>query len=72
MSLEDLDPEDMEKVLFGALGGPVSRGGRDPRRTPINAFGQRLDDLLSLTEEEAGSESQFFSSLEVKPGLELY
>ncbi|XP_067094802.1 rho guanine nucleotide exchange factor 2 isoform X1 [Osmerus mordax] len=64
MSLEDLDPEEMEKVLFGALGGPVSRGGRDLRRTPITAFGQRLDNLLSLTEEEASSESQLFSSLE--------
>nr|XP_029479808.1 rho guanine nucleotide exchange factor 2-like isoform X1 [Oncorhynchus nerka] len=63
VSLEGFDPEEMERVLLGALEGS-SRGGRDPRRTPITSFGQELGSLLSLTEEEAGCQTPVFSPLE--------
>ena len=55
MSLENLDPEEMEKVLGVALG--VRRVGRNP----ITQEGS----LSSLTEEEAGSDLQHYSVLEV-------
>uniref|UniRef100_A0A8C8J975 Uncharacterized protein n=1 Tax=Oncorhynchus tshawytscha TaxID=74940 RepID=A0A8C8J975_ONCTS len=58
VSLENLDPEEMEKVLGVAL--DVRRGGRDPRRNPITQEGS----LSSLTEEEAGSDVQHYSILE--------
>ncbi|CAB1350986.1 unnamed protein product [Coregonus sp. 'balchen'] len=58
VSLENLDPEEMEKVLGAAL--DVRRGGRDPRRNPITQEGS----LSSLTEEEAGSDAQHYSVLE--------
>ncbi|KAJ8386458.1 hypothetical protein AAFF_G00169280 [Aldrovandia affinis] len=59
VSLEDLDPEEMEKVLGVALGSQ-----RDPRRTPIIHYAQELGSLQSLTEEEVGPEPQRFSVLE--------
>uniref|UniRef100_A0A4W5MGK0 Rho guanine nucleotide exchange factor (GEF) 2a n=1 Tax=Hucho hucho TaxID=62062 RepID=A0A4W5MGK0_9TELE len=58
VSLENLDPEEIEKVLGAALG--VRRVGRDPRRKPITQEGS----LSSLTEEEAGSDPQHYSILE--------
>ncbi|CDQ67681.1 unnamed protein product [Oncorhynchus mykiss] len=58
VSLENLDPEEMEKVLGVAL--DVRRGGRDHRRNPITQEGS----LSSLTEEEAGSDVQHYSILE--------
>ncbi|KAG7469495.1 hypothetical protein MATL_G00129460 [Megalops atlanticus] len=61
VSLEDLDPEEVEKVLGGALGG---MRGRDPRRAPITHYGPEFGSLLSLTEEEAGSDPQHFLLLE--------
>ncbi|XP_041961670.1 rho guanine nucleotide exchange factor 2 isoform X2 [Alosa sapidissima] len=57
LSMENLDPVDMERLLFGAL------GGRDPRRAPITHYTQ-VESLLSLTEEEAGSQPQIFPLLE--------
>lgn len=63
LSLENLDPAEMERLVFGALGG---RGaGRDPRRAPITHYTQ-AESLLSLTEEEAGSKPQIFPLLEVR------
>ncbi|XP_021413891.2 rho guanine nucleotide exchange factor 2 isoform X1 [Oncorhynchus mykiss] len=53
----------MEQVLLGAL-ERFSRGGRDPRRAPITSYGQELGSLLSLTEEEAGCQTQLFSPFE--------
>ncbi|KAG9278489.1 rho guanine nucleotide exchange factor 2 isoform X1 [Astyanax mexicanus] len=58
VSLETLDPMEMEKVRYGAL------GRRDPRRAPITHYKEDLESLLSLAEEEVGSESQIFSLLE--------
>nr|XP_029537536.1 ENHANCER OF AG-4 protein 2-like [Oncorhynchus nerka] len=63
VSLEGFDTEEMEQVLIGALEG-FSRGGRDPRRAPITSYGQELGSLLSLTEEEAGCQTQLFSPFE--------
>ncbi|KAK6326383.1 hypothetical protein J4Q44_G00020280 [Coregonus suidteri] len=63
VSMEGFDTEDMEQVLLGALEGS-SRGGWDPRRAPITSYGQELGSLLSLTEEEAGCQTQLFSPLE--------
>ncbi|KAJ8335056.1 hypothetical protein SKAU_G00406950 [Synaphobranchus kaupii] len=61
VSLEDLDPEEMEKLLGGALG---PQRGQDPRRVPIVQYGLELGSLQSLTEEEAGPEPQHYSILE--------
>ncbi|KAJ8290041.1 hypothetical protein GJAV_G00008070 [Gymnothorax javanicus] len=61
VSLGDLNPEEMEKMLGGALG---RLRGRDPRRAPITHYAQDFGSLLSLTEEEAGPEPQRFSLLE--------
>ncbi|XP_072572260.1 rho guanine nucleotide exchange factor 2 isoform X4 [Paramormyrops kingsleyae] len=61
VSLENLDPEGIERMLDGPFGG---RRGRDPRRAPITYYAQDLGSLLSLTEEEAGSDSEHFSLLE--------
>ncbi|XP_066577418.1 rho guanine nucleotide exchange factor 2 isoform X2 [Amia ocellicauda] len=58
VSLGGLDPEEMERVM--GRGAP-SRGGRDPRRNPIT---QEMGSLLSLTEEEVGSECGHFLGLE--------
>lgn len=60
MSLEALDPLEMEKVQYGDL------GRRDPRRAPITNYREDMESLLSLTEEEAGSGSQVFSFPEVR------
>ncbi|XP_035285734.1 rho guanine nucleotide exchange factor 1a isoform X1 [Anguilla anguilla] len=61
VSLEDLDPEEMEKLLCGALGPQRSP---DPRRVPFPQYGQEPGSLQSLTEEEAGPEPQHYSVLE--------
>ncbi|XP_048881260.1 rho guanine nucleotide exchange factor 2-like isoform X7 [Brienomyrus brachyistius] len=61
VSLENLDPEGIERMLDGPFGG---RKGRDPRRAPITYYAQDLGSLLSLTEEEVGSDSEHFSLLE--------
>ncbi|KAG9345359.1 hypothetical protein JZ751_009906, partial [Albula glossodonta] len=61
VSLDDLNPEEIEKMLGGALGGIR---GRDPRRVPITQYAQDLGSLLSLTEEEAGPDPQHYSLLE--------
>ncbi|KAG5842834.1 hypothetical protein ANANG_G00181950 [Anguilla anguilla] len=61
VSLEDLDPEEMEKLLCGALG---PQRGPDPRRVPFPQYGQEPGSLQSLTEEEAGPEPQHYSVLE--------
>ncbi|XP_012678302.2 rho guanine nucleotide exchange factor 2 isoform X3 [Clupea harengus] len=58
--MENLDQEEMERLLFGALG--VRGGGRDPRRAPITQY--QVESLLSLTEEEVGSQPQIFPLLE--------
>lgn len=63
VSLGDLDPEEMERMLGGALG---RIRGRDPRRAPITNYAQDFGSLLSLTEEEAGPDPQRFSLLEVR------
>ncbi|KAI4889176.1 hypothetical protein NFI96_032642, partial [Prochilodus magdalenae] len=54
VSLETLDPVEMDKVQYGGL------GRRDPRRAPITHYSEDLETLLSLTEEEV-SDSQIFS-----------
>ncbi|XP_035384648.1 rho guanine nucleotide exchange factor 2 isoform X1 [Electrophorus electricus] len=59
VSLEVLDPLKMEKVQYAGL------GGRDPRRAPITNYPEDLESLLSLTEEEAGSDHSVFSFMEV-------
>ncbi|KAM6967557.1 rho guanine nucleotide exchange factor 2-like [Aplochiton taeniatus] len=64
VSLEGIDPVEMEQVLIGALGKVGLGSGRDPRRAPITSYGQDMDSLLSLTEEEAGPQLQYFSPLE--------
>ncbi|KAJ8267815.1 hypothetical protein COCON_G00129870 [Conger conger] len=61
VSLEDLDPEEMEKLLGGALG---PHRGQDPRRVPIVQYSQEPGSLQSLTEEEAGPEPLHYSVLE--------
>ncbi|KAI1901492.1 hypothetical protein AGOR_G00034990 [Albula goreensis] len=61
VSLEDLDPEEMEKVLGVALG---PHRGLDPRRAPIIHYSQEPGSLQSLTEEEVGPETQHYSVLE--------
>lgn len=61
MSLEHLDPEEIEKVQYGSL------GPRDPRRTPITHYADDLESLLSLTEEDTGSYSPVRSYPQVKP-----
>ena len=58
VSLENLEPGEMEKVLGSVLG---TRRVRDPRRTPITQEGS----LSSLTEEEVGFDPQHYSLLEV-------
>ncbi|XP_066512370.1 rho guanine nucleotide exchange factor 2-like isoform X1 [Hoplias malabaricus] len=55
VSLEALDPLEMEKVQYGGL------GTRDPRRAPITHYAEDMESLLSLAEEEAGSDSQIFT-----------
>ncbi|KAJ8398507.1 hypothetical protein AAFF_G00427620 [Aldrovandia affinis] len=61
VSLEDLNPEEIERILGGAFGG---LRGRDPRRAPITHYTQDFGSLLSLTEEEVGPDPQHFSLLE--------
>lgn len=60
VSLEALDPVEMEKVQCGSL------KRRDPRRAPITDYAEDLESLLSLTEEEGGLGSQVFSFPEVR------
>lgn len=61
VSLEALDPVEMEKVRCGSL------KKRDPRRAPITDYAEDLESLLSLTEEEEeGLGSQVFSFPEVR------
>ncbi|KAF5898886.1 rho guanine nucleotide exchange factor 2-like isoform X1, partial [Clarias magur] len=66
VSLEALDPVEMEKVQCGSL------KKRDPRRAPITDYAEDLESLLSLNEEEEGSGSQVFSFQEVKSPLQKY
>ncbi|KAB5535493.1 hypothetical protein PHYPO_G00118300 [Pangasianodon hypophthalmus] len=66
VSLEALDPVEMEKVQCGSL------KRRDPRRAPITDYAEDLESLLSLTEEEEGSGSQVFSFPEVQSPLQSY
>ncbi|KAJ8354698.1 hypothetical protein SKAU_G00222650 [Synaphobranchus kaupii] len=61
VSLGELNPEDIEKMLGGALG---RLRGRDPRRAPITHYAQDFGSLLSLTEEEVGPDPPRFSLLE--------
>ncbi|XP_017547276.1 rho guanine nucleotide exchange factor 2 isoform X1 [Pygocentrus nattereri] len=63
VSLEALDPLEMERVQCGGL------GRRDPRRAPITHYSEDLESLLSLTEEETGSDSQLFSLKEKQSTL---
>ncbi|XP_076837333.1 LOW QUALITY PROTEIN: rho guanine nucleotide exchange factor 2 [Brachyhypopomus gauderio] len=56
VSLETLDPHEMEKVQRGGL--------RDPRRAPITNYTENLESLLSLTEEDMSSNQSVFSSVE--------
>ncbi|KAL6467621.1 hypothetical protein MHYP_G00232980 [Metynnis hypsauchen] len=63
VSLEALDPQEMERVQGGGL------GRRDPRRAPITHYSEDLESLLSLTEEETGSDSQIFSFKEEQSTL---
>ncbi|XP_053342502.1 rho guanine nucleotide exchange factor 2 isoform X2 [Clarias gariepinus] len=66
VSLEALDPVEMEKVQCGSL------KKRDPRRAPITDYTEDLESLLSLNEEEEESGSQVFSFQEVKSPLQKY
>ncbi|XP_058274528.1 rho guanine nucleotide exchange factor 2 isoform X2 [Hemibagrus wyckioides] len=66
VSLETLDPGEMEKVQCGSL------KRRDPRRAPITDYTEDLESLLSLTEEEEGSGSQLFSYQEVQSPLQSF
>ncbi|XP_029115777.1 rho guanine nucleotide exchange factor 2 isoform X2 [Scleropages formosus] len=61
VSLEQIDPESIERMLSGAPGG---RRGRDPRRAPITHYTQELGSLMSLTEEEVDFDSEHFALLE--------
>ncbi|XP_028650905.1 rho guanine nucleotide exchange factor 1a isoform X2 [Erpetoichthys calabaricus] len=54
VSLERLGPEEMKMI----------KAGRDPRRTPIINSSEMLESLLSLSEEEVGSESADFLVME--------
>ncbi|XP_060730253.1 rho guanine nucleotide exchange factor 2 isoform X1 [Tachysurus vachellii] len=66
VSLETLDPGEMEKVQCGSL------KRRDPRRAPITDYAEDLESLLSLTEEEEGSGSQLFSFQDVQSSLQNF
>ncbi|XP_060761676.1 rho guanine nucleotide exchange factor 2 isoform X1 [Neoarius graeffei] len=66
VSLEALDPVEMEKVQCGSL------KRRDPRRAPITDYAEDLESLLSLTEEEGGLGSQVFSFPEVQSPLQKH
>ncbi|KAF4076793.1 hypothetical protein AMELA_G00219220 [Ameiurus melas] len=68
VSLEALDPVEMEKVQCGSL------KRRDPRRAPITDYTEDMESLLSLTEEEEeeGSGSQVFSFPEVQSPLQKH
>ncbi|TSN21172.1 Death-associated protein kinase 3 [Bagarius yarrelli] len=66
VSLETLDPGEMEKLRCGSL------KRRDPRRAPINDYVEDLESLLSLTEEEEGSDSQLFSFPQVQSPLQSF
>ncbi|XP_053544558.1 rho guanine nucleotide exchange factor 2 isoform X2 [Ictalurus punctatus] len=66
VSLEALDPVEMEKVQCGSL------KRRDPRRAPITDYAEDMESLLSLTEEDEGSGSQVFSFPEVQSPLQKH
>ncbi|KAG5856471.1 hypothetical protein ANANG_G00008300 [Anguilla anguilla] len=61
VSMGDLNPEEIEKLVGGALGRLT---GRDPRRAPITNYAQDFGSLLSLTEEEVAPDPPRFSLLE--------
>ncbi|KAL7851584.1 hypothetical protein AOLI_G00219400 [Acnodon oligacanthus] len=63
VSLEALEPLEMERVQCGGL------GRRDPRRAPITHYSKDLESLLSLTEDETVSDSQIFSFKEEQSTL---
>ncbi|XP_046732205.1 rho guanine nucleotide exchange factor 2 isoform X2 [Silurus meridionalis] len=66
VSLEALDPVEMETVRCGSL------QKRDPRRAPITDYTEDLESLLSLNEEEEGSDSQIFPFTEVQSPLKSH
>ncbi|KAI5626452.1 hypothetical protein C0J50_14103 [Silurus asotus] len=66
VSLEALDPVEMETVRCGSL------QKRDPRRAPITDYTEDLESLLSLNEEEEGSDSQIFPFTEVQSPLQSH